>query len=50
MQTYNSGKPLLKKDTLYQGESKVVEFTEGMVVFVDFNNARFEPYKGLSFE
>ena len=47
----NNNKPLERERTIYRSnEGKVVDFTEGMVVFVDFNTARFEPYKGLSFE
>lgn len=51
MTDYNNGKKLASKDTVYNGdEKKVVAFTEGMVVFVDFNIARFEPFTGLVFE
>lgn len=51
MNEYKNGKALERERTIYRSnEGKIVEFTEGMVVFVDFNTARFEPYKGLVFE
>ena len=52
MDDYNKDKELERQDTIYKRneEQKVVNFTKGMVVFVDFNNARFAPFKGLVFE
>lgn len=51
MSDYKNGKALERERTIYKSnEGKIVDFTEGMVVFVDFNSARFEPYKGLVFE
>lgn len=52
MAAYTSGKALERKVTLYgnTGGTKVVDFREGMVVFVDFNTARFEPFTGLQFD
>lgn len=51
MSDYKSDKILERERTIYKNnEGKVVDFVEGMVVFVDFNTARFEPYKGLVFE
>lgn len=51
MDDYKNDKTLERKRTIYNNsDGKIVDFTEGLVVFVDFNSARFEPYKGLAFE
>lgn len=51
MEDYKNDKTLERKRTIYNNsDGKIVDFYEGLVVFVDFNTARFEPYKGLVFE
>lgn len=51
MADYDNNKPLVRERKTYEyDEGIIVDFTDGMVVFVDFSTARFEPYKGLVFE
>ena len=51
MNDYKADKPIARKTTIYDNDAgKVVDFTDGMVVFVDFSDARFSPYTGLKFE
>ncbi len=51
MDDYKNDNEFERERTIYNGnEGKIVDFTEGMVVFVDFSSARFEPFTGLVFE